>query len=112
VQLSLQESYSLPILTYAISALNLSIKQSAELNACWNSVYRRIFGFNRWESVKCFVSGMGRLDFYHIVSLQKVKFYFKLYLSKRSLLSDMFWFYFTDFFTVDTDLVACSYIIF
>jgi hypothetical protein len=69
MQLSLQESYSLPILTYAISVLNLSTKQSAELNACWNSVHIRIFSFNRWESVKCFVSGMERLYFYHIVSL-------------------------------------------
>ena len=53
LHLSLQESYCLPVLTYAVAAVNLSVKQEKELNACWNSVYRKIFGFHKWESVKC-----------------------------------------------------------
>ena len=28
-----------------------------KLNASWNSVYRRIFGFNRWESLRAFITG-------------------------------------------------------
>ena len=47
VQLGLQESYTLPILTYSIAALDLKAKQLAELNVCWNSVYRRLFGFHK-----------------------------------------------------------------
>jgi hypothetical protein len=54
VLLSLQESYFLPILTYSGVTLSLTVKQTNELTVCWNSMYRRIFHFNRWESVKCF----------------------------------------------------------
>ena len=42
VQLQLHESYVLPTLTYATAAIKLSETQIASLNACWNSVYRRI----------------------------------------------------------------------
>jgi len=48
VQLKLQELYSLQILTYFIAAFDLKVKQLAELNVCWNSVYRRLFGFHKW----------------------------------------------------------------
>ena len=41
--LSLQEAYSLSILMYAAPALHLSVKQTSELNVCWNTVFRRIF---------------------------------------------------------------------
>ena len=60
VQLQLQESYCLPILTYAAPALNLCDRQLRELNVCWNGVYRKIFKFHQWESVKGFIYGMGK----------------------------------------------------
>ena len=52
VQLLLHESYALPSLTYSTSAFKFSETQIASLNICWNSVFRRNFHFNRWESVK------------------------------------------------------------
>jgi hypothetical protein len=55
LHLALQESYSLPVLTYAIAAIKLTTKQQRELNACWNMVYRKLIGFN-----KSFVCGAGR----------------------------------------------------
>ncbi len=45
IELSLIESYCLPILTYYTVAMKLSQVQISDLNACWNSVYPRIFGF-------------------------------------------------------------------
>ena len=66
VQLHLQHTYSLPILTYAIAAIKISDKQLKELNASWNSVYRRIFKFRPWESVKLFIYGLSNLDVKHI----------------------------------------------
>jgi hypothetical protein len=66
IRLNLMEAHCLPILTYATGAMKLSCTQSAELNACWNSVYRRIFGFNKWESVREFINGIGRQDFNHL----------------------------------------------
>ena len=45
--LSLQESYSLPILMYAVPALSLKSKQLDELNVCWNNVVRKLFNYNK-----------------------------------------------------------------
>jgi len=74
VKLKLLESYCLPILLYATAAMKLTNEQLCELNAAWNSVYRRIFGFNKWESVRQFIGGLGRLDFNHIRMHQRLKF--------------------------------------
>jgi hypothetical protein len=52
--------------------------QLSSLNRCWNSVYRKIFGFNQWESVKTFIFGMGRTDLHHIISKESAKFYKRL----------------------------------
>ena len=67
VHLTLQESYCLPILAYAAAAVKYTTSQEDELNASWNSVYRRIFGFNKWESVRAFIFGLGRLDLHHVL---------------------------------------------
>jgi hypothetical protein len=75
IHLSLQETFCKPILTYGIVAMHLTVEQTRILNCCWNSVYRRIFGFNKWESVSCFICGLGRLDLHHIILLSRAKFY-------------------------------------
>ena len=103
VQLNLQEAYCLPLLTYASPAIVLKVKQAAELNACWNSVFRRIFGFNKWESVRMFINGMGRLDLHHILLLRRDKFYRHLSASDcNSLLHDLYVIYCTDNFCLDS----------
>jgi len=71
--LSLQETYSLCVLVYAIPALSLTTKQIDELNVCWNSVIRKVFGYHKWESVSAL--GLGRLNVKHLIMLRKVKFY-------------------------------------
>ena len=75
IHLLLQESYCLPILTYAAAVVKYSVKQEDDLNACWNSEFRKIFGFNKWESVKSFISGLGRLDLHHIFQVLRTKFF-------------------------------------
>lgn len=75
IKLSLMESYCLPILMYATVSVKLTNVQLSVLNACWNSVYRRIFGFNKWESVRGFINGIGRLDFRHLRLFYCIKFY-------------------------------------
>jgi len=66
LHLSLQETYCLPILMYASPGYSFKKRQLSELNACWNSLYRKIFNFNQWESVKCFINGLGRLDLHQL----------------------------------------------
>ena len=81
VELSLMQSYCLPILMYATVAKKLSNEQINELNMGWNSTFR-IFNFNKWESVRSFILGIGRLDFKHLRLYMCLKFY------KLSLLSE------------------------
>jgi len=40
--------YVLPILTYALKAISLTNSMIREFSVCWNNVYRRIFGMNKW----------------------------------------------------------------
>jgi len=64
--LSLQESCSLPILMYAVPALSLKSKQLDELNVCWNNVVRKLFHYNRWESV---LFNLSRLNVTHLIMI-------------------------------------------
>ena len=73
--MNLQETFSLSIIVYAMPALRLTTRQINELNACWNNVIRRLFGFNKWESVNAMLLGLGRLNINHIIMLRKVTFY-------------------------------------
>jgi hypothetical protein len=79
IQLSVVESYFLPVLTYAIGTLSVTQRQLHDLNVCWNTAYRVTFGFNRWESVKCFICGMGRLSLIYIIKLHRINFFFASY---------------------------------
>jgi exonuclease III len=65
-RLFLMETYCLPILTYCTMAINVSQKALQSFNVCWNMMYRRVFNFNKWESVSLFIAGIGRLNFIHI----------------------------------------------
>ena len=74
-QLQLLESYCLSILTYCTVAVKLSIIQTANLIACWKSVFRQIFGFHKWELVCCFIKRLSKLDYTHIRIKLMLKFY-------------------------------------
>jgi len=65
--LHLQETYCLPILVYAASHYILMISKlmSDELNACWNLVIHRVFGYHKWESVSAVLLGLGQLKTSH-----------------------------------------------
>ena len=71
VKLRLFESFSLPLLTYALNVIHLSAGQLNKLNIAWNNVYRKIFGMKPWESVKEIQFLCGRLDFKHLLLLVK-----------------------------------------
>jgi len=64
-------------------------------------VYRRFFGFHKWESVRSLIDGFGRLDFKHLVMSYKVRFYKKLAHCANSVMCDLF-----NVHMMDTDFVA------
>ena len=73
--LSLLESFALPVL----DVLFLGPVQTKKLNVCLNTIYRRIFNFHRWESVKVLQLMCECLDLTHILDKIKLQFYNRLY---------------------------------
>jgi len=61
-------------LTYAIEAVSLISSMVHDLSVCWNNVYRRIFGMNKWESVKLIQYFCGKHDFVRSFHLRKLLF--------------------------------------
>lgn len=101
LHLSLQETYSLPVLLYASPAVAFTSRQLRVLNSCWNLVYRRIFGFNVWESVKMFICGLGRLDLRHLLWVRRTSFYRHLLATKSICLQVLYQNYCFYFSNVD-----------
>ena len=93
VKLELLESQCLPILLYSIESLNLNNVQIKEINSWWNSVYRKIFGYNKWESVKETICLLGRLDVLHIVIMRRLKFIKRILQSDNSVMHDLMRYY-------------------
>jgi hypothetical protein len=83
-RLYLLEAHCLPILTYATVSVDLRNDQIHDLNVAWNSVFRRIFHYNRWESVKPIMAGLGKLDFRHIRLKFEVNFLRNNYLHSKN----------------------------
>jgi hypothetical protein len=74
VHISLQESYCRFILTYGVVAVTLTVHQYRTqllLECCVPEAFR----FNKWESVRTFIYGIGRLDLHQIVWLMPAQFY-------------------------------------
>jgi hypothetical protein len=54
VELQLFESFCLPLLTYCRGALIIPQNTFKHLTVCWNDYFRKIFHFNRWNTVTDF----------------------------------------------------------
>ena len=89
VKLQLMESYCLPLLTYALESLNIKPACLREINSWWNSIFRRIFGYNKWESVKEVICRLGRLDLLHIINFHRLIFIKHLSQSSKQVVSDL-----------------------
>ena len=50
----------------------------------------KIFHYNRWESVKCCINGLGRIDLTHILAFQALKFWRNLSHSTNRTLYNTF----------------------
>jgi len=87
VKLELMESQCLPILMYAIESLSVKGAGLCNVNSCWNAVYPKIFNFNKWDSVKCLISYLGRLDALHIIGVRRITFIKRLLSCNNSVMS-------------------------
>jgi hypothetical protein len=89
VKLQLIESYCLPLLTYALECLNTKSAVLHEINSWWNSIFRRIFGYSKWESVKEVICRLGRLDLLHIINMRRLLFLKHLSQSNNKVVRDL-----------------------
>jgi hypothetical protein len=87
IKLELVEKHCLPILLYCIESLDLDCASIKLLNSWWNSAYRKIFGYHKWESVKCLIRMLGRFDVHHIANLRSISFVKRLEVVNNSFLS-------------------------
>jgi len=64
---------------YAIESLNLNERSAKEVNSWWNMVYRKIFNYIKWESVRELICRLGRLDIHHLINMRRLLFYKRLF---------------------------------
>ncbi len=74
VKVQLVRSFCAPLLTYCIGALELRNGAVNDLGVCWNNAFRKIFKYNRWESVKQLQFFSGCMDLRHMYDLARFKF--------------------------------------
>jgi len=74
VKLKILESHCLSLLMYGIDSGVLDTKQLLLVNSWWNSVYRKIFGYFKWESVRNLIGCLQKLNFIHKENLQRILF--------------------------------------
>jgi hypothetical protein len=80
------ESHCLPLLMYGVEALNLPNLQSGSLGCWWNAVFRKLFSFNIWESVKLLTYWLKRLDMHHMIIKRRLLFIKRLENCNNSLI--------------------------
>jgi hypothetical protein len=78
VKLQLFKSACLPFLLYSVGGLELSKAAVRQLSVCYNDGYRKIFGYNRWESVKNVQRMCGDLPFEYLYDSARLRFYCNL----------------------------------
>jgi len=93
---------------YAIPALSLATKQTDELNVCWNTIIRKVFGYHKWESVSAVLLGLGRLNVKHLIMLRNVKFCRHLFYHSDAFLRNVFLMFFVHNFNRDTIVKSFS----
>ena len=78
VLLQLLYSNCVPILSYAAEVKQFSYSDMHNCHVALNNAIRRIFGYNRWESIRDLRKEFGYNDLYSIFAMRRHKFESKL----------------------------------
>jgi len=91
VKLNLLESHCLPIILYCSESGCINDNMLILLNSCWNSIYRKIFGYFRWESVRNIMCCLNKMNVSYIVNQRRILFVKNLYsnVPKTNFLADI-----------------------
>jgi len=52
--------------------------------------FKKLFNYNKWESVKSVLFNLSRLNVTHLIMVRKINFYRHLFASKSCVLHDVF----------------------
>ena len=78
VQMKLLYSVCVPIVTYACDVVTFHGREIQSLNVAVNDAIRRIFSYNRWESIKALRESFGYSSLTEIFAKRKLSFEKKL----------------------------------
>ena len=82
-------SNCIPILTYGCQVKQYAATDMRKLNTAVNDSIHKIFGWNRWESVRTLREMMGYRSIYEIFERQSHKFLVDCYLADNTVLSHL-----------------------
>ena len=82
-------SICVPNLTYACEVANYHHKGKESLHVALNDAIRRIYSYNRWESIQTLRASMGYLSVTQIFAQRKLSFEQKLTKIGNSFLSSL-----------------------
>ena len=87
VMMKLLYSVCVPILSYACEVKVFSSKEMTQLHVALNDAIRKIFTFNRWESVKNLREGLGYLSITELFCKRKTSFERRLSFINNALIT-------------------------
>ena len=74
IQLTLLYTNCVPIITYASGVKQFSSAEMSDCNVALNNALRKIFGFNRWESVRTLRENSGFPSLYELFQKARRRF--------------------------------------
>ena len=88
VMLQLLETHCVPILTYAVEVLHISdVTSRRQLRVAYNSIFRKIFGYRRYESVTILQGFLSRPTWEQLCEKRRHNFNKRCFLSERGIYS-------------------------
>ena len=90
VQMHLLYTNCVPILTYACSVKEYPSREMMDCNTAVNDAIRKIFSYNRWESVRELRNGCGYKSLTEIFAIAKSKFHGSLDAHTNTVLNQLY----------------------
>ena len=88
IMLRLVESHCVPILTYASEIIHVANRDDRrQLRVAYNSLFRKIFGYRRWESVTALQGFLNRPTWEQLVERRRLSFVNRLQSSNDGTLA-------------------------